>query len=96
MVVKVCHYPTFERVFERGETLTRQHVPSTPATRTPHHPNPDHGGTLNTHTKLQDTDFLREMVADYADDLQRTANRTTGIDHQFWQLVANHMRDLTV
>lgn len=36
------------------------------------------------------------MVADYADDLQRTANRTTGIDHQFWQLVTDHMRTLIV
>lgn len=34
------------------------------------------------------------MVADYTDDLQRSANRTEGIDHQFWQLVANHMRNL--
>ena len=48
------------------------------------------------HGKALVTGDLDEIVADYADDLQRTANRTTGIDHQFWQLVANHMRDLTV
>jgi len=53
----------------------------------------DHGGTLNTHTN-PNADFLREMVADYTDDLQRSANRTEGIDQQFWQLVANHMRNL--
>lgn len=55
----------------------------------------DHGGTLKTHTHTNpNADFLREMVADYTDDLQRSANRTEGIDHQFWQLVANHMRNL--